>query len=67
MRYHLKYMQLWALFLFTIKVKQEEDRKAFFDDPLKVEASFDQVLNSIPRKSDRDLGYAPCLSAYGFS
>ena len=53
MRYHLKYMQLWALFLFAIKVKQEEDRKAFFDDPLKVEASFDQVLNSIPRKSDR--------------
>lgn len=53
MRYHFKYMQLWAIFLIAIRVKQEKDRADFLRDPQKVEASFDQVLESIPSRSDR--------------
>ena len=53
MRYHLKYMQLWVIFLFAIEVKKEKDRVSFIKDHQKVKEKLDMILESIPSKTDR--------------
>ncbi len=53
MRYHLKYMQLWVIFLFAIEVKKENDRASFVNDYKKVKEKLDSILESIESKSDR--------------
>lgn len=53
MQYHLKYKQLWLLFLFAIEIKNMKDRINFLKDHKEVKIQLDAILNNIPEKNNR--------------
>jgi len=53
MLYHLKYKQLWLLFLFAMEVKKLDDRKVIMQDHLKIKKMLDDILYDISSKTDR--------------
>jgi len=52
-RYNLKYAQTWIILLFAHKVKEQVDRAALLNDPQRLQAMLDAVLDTIPNRLDR--------------
>ncbi len=52
-KYHFRYAQLHLLVLFALRLKEEGSAAQTLSDPVRVQHILDEILESIPAKSDR--------------
>ncbi|MGM0549368.1 MAG: McrB family protein [Bacillota bacterium] len=64
-QYHHKYKQLWVIFLFTIKVKEKEDRQEFLNNDLAVRKELYQIIDDIT-PNDRSYGMLNAILHLGY-